>query len=74
LLAFKAESLTTELLFLFYSSVRLTTGMWFVAVLLAGTNALVVVRGKGVEVAKGIGFCIGICCCICVPLKLNTGA
>jgi hypothetical protein len=45
-----------------------------VAVLLAGINALVVVRGKGVEVAKGIGFYIGICCCICAPLKLKTGA
>jgi hypothetical protein len=60
LFLFYTESLYTEAL-LTYSSVRLITGMLLVAVLPAGTNAFVVVRGKGVELVKGIGLYAEIC-------------
>jgi hypothetical protein len=48
------------------------TGMLLVVVLLAGTNAFAVVRGKGVGLVKEIGFYAGICYWLCYPAKLKT--
>jgi hypothetical protein len=69
---FLTESLYTEM-FLPDPSEILITGGWLATVLTGRANALIEVRGKGVEFVKGIGFYSGIYDEICIPLKLKTG-